>query len=197
MTEIPVAGSPYRFYPLTPERWADFEKLFGPRGACAGCWCMFWRLAMKEYRQGQGEPNKRAMKTLVESGKRPGILAYDRERAVGWCSLAPRTEFPRFETTRTLKPVDDRPVWSIVCLFVAKEYRRHGLSGELLKAAVSFAAGEGAEIVEGYPRTKPEGVNLFDLFIYTGIFSAFERAGFSEVQRPTPIRVIARFYIER
>lgn len=197
MMGMSFADSLYRFYPLTPERWADFEKLFGPRGACAGCWCMFWRLAMKEYQRGQGEPNKRAMKTLVESGKMPGILAYDRERSVGWCSLAPRSEFPRFDKSRTLKPVDDRPVWSVVCLFVAKDYRCRGLSAELLKAAVLFAAGLGAEIVEGYPRIKPESGKLPEPFIYTGIYTAFERAGFSEVQRPTPTRVIARRYIER
>ena len=197
MMGMSFADSLYRFYPLTPERWADFEKLFGPRGACAGCWCMSWRLSAGEFKRGQGEPNKQAMKALVESGRKTGILAYDRDRAVGWCSLAPRTEFPRFETTRTLKPVDDRPVWSVVCLFVAKDYRCRGLSAELLKAAVLFAAGLGAEIVEGYPRIKPESGKLPEPFIYTGIYTAFERAGFSEVQRPTPTRVIARRYIER
>ena len=37
------------FYPLTPERWKDFEELFGPRGACGGCWCMWWRLKRSEF----------------------------------------------------------------------------------------------------------------------------------------------------
>src|ERR1700732_3862279 len=34
-------------YPLTPDHWDDFEVLFGPRGACAGCWCMWWRLEVR------------------------------------------------------------------------------------------------------------------------------------------------------
>jgi len=29
---------------LTIESWVQFEKLFGDKGACGGCWCMWWRL---------------------------------------------------------------------------------------------------------------------------------------------------------
>src|SRR5829696_449986 len=32
----------FAWHPLTPDRWADFESLVGPRGACGGCWCTVW-----------------------------------------------------------------------------------------------------------------------------------------------------------
>ena len=30
--------------PLTPDRWQDFETLFGPQVACYGCWCTHFRI---------------------------------------------------------------------------------------------------------------------------------------------------------
>jgi hypothetical protein len=82
------------FHPLTPEHWSDFEKLFGPRGACGGCWCMYWRLSRSQFEDQHGELNRRNMKALVDSGIIPGILAYAGEEPIGWCSIAPREEFP-------------------------------------------------------------------------------------------------------
>jgi len=185
--------SPYEFYPLTVERWEEFEQLFGSRGACGGCWCMWWRTTAAEFERSKGEPNREAMKRLVESGCEPGILAYLDGRPVGWCSVGPRADFVRFEKSRTLKPVDDKPVWSVVCLFVSKGFRRRGLSVELLKAAVNYAADHGAEIVEGYP-TIPSSAKAPAAFIYMGVPPAFERAGFRRVRQASKSRVIMRYY---
>jgi len=33
---MPAKNSKLEFHPLTPERWRDFEALFGERGACGG-----------------------------------------------------------------------------------------------------------------------------------------------------------------
>ena len=133
----------WEFQALTPKRWADFEELFGPHGATGGCWCMWWRLTNKEFDAQKGERNRRAMKAIVNSGRVPGILAYHEGHAVGWCSVAPREEFPRLERSRLLKPVDGQRVWSVVCFFVAKEYRRRGVAKRLLKAAVEYVRGQG------------------------------------------------------
>jgi hypothetical protein len=112
------------FYPLIPERWTDFEELFGEKGACGGCWCMWWRLKKKDFDAQKGEGNRKAMKEIVASRRVPGILAYYEELPVGWCSVAQREEFIRLEGSKILRPIDHQPVWSIMCLFVGKEYRR-------------------------------------------------------------------------
>jgi len=83
------------FHLLTPERWADFERLFGPRGACAGCWCMFWKLPNKDFQAMAYEGNRAAQKAIVDSGVVPGILAYADGEAVGWCAVEPRGVYPR------------------------------------------------------------------------------------------------------
>ncbi|HXV76723.1 MAG TPA: hypothetical protein VD788_10430, partial [Candidatus Polarisedimenticolaceae bacterium] len=116
------------FRDVTPSRWNDVQTLFGERGACGGCWCMFWRLPRKRWESGKGGPNRRALGRIVTSGGRPGVLAYDRRRPVGWCAIAPREVYPSLARSRVLAPVDDTPVWSVSCLFVLKDYRRQGLS---------------------------------------------------------------------
>lgn len=177
--------------PLTPERWPDLERLFGPRGACGGCWCMWWRLGRAEFERQKGEENRLALKTIVERGEVPGILAYVGSEPVGWCAIAPREVYPALARSRILKPVDAEPVWSVTCFFVAKPFRRQGLTVELLKSALRFARERGASIVEGYPTEPGEG-RVQDVFAYTGIASAFRAAGFSEVARRSPTRPIMR-----
>jgi GNAT superfamily N-acetyltransferase len=184
------------FRPVTSAEWRDLVALFGPRGACAGCWCMWWRLTRKQFEAGKGGANRRALKKLIDEDTVPGILACDGERPVGWCSVAPRVDFPALERSRVLARVDDAPVWSIVCFFVAKDVRRSGVTGKLIQAAVSYARKKGARIVEAYP-VSPGPNGMPDVWAYTGLESAFARAGFTEAARRSPRRAVWRFTVSR
>lgn len=187
----PRSQPPLIIHPLTPRRWPDLEKLFGGRGACGGCWCMWWRLSRSQYEKQKGPGNKRALKNLVKSGQVPGLLAYAGREPIGWCALAPREDYPVLERSRVLQRVDEEPVWSIVCLFVTKPYRRRGVSAKLLRAAVEYAKKHGASQAEGYP-VEPRKKLIPDLFAASGVASAFRRAGFVEVVRRSPTRPIMR-----
>ena len=180
------------FHPVTPDRWADLETLFGPRGACGGCWCMYWRLRRSEFEQFKGEGNRQFLKSIVEAGEVPGLLAYHDGLPVGWVSVEPRPAFPALERSRILKPVDDQPVWSVVCFYVARGYRRKGVTVALLRAAVGYARQQGAAILEGYP-VEPKDAKAPDPFVYTGLASAFRQAGFQEVLRRSETRPIMRY----
>lgn len=152
---------------------------------------MYWRLSRTQYDEQQGELNRRNIKALVDSGNIPGILAYSADQPVGWCSIAPREEFSTLARSRILKPVDELPVWSVVCFFVARNQRRKGLTVQLLQAAVDFAKSKGARIIEGYP-VEPKDGKAPDVFVYTGLASAFKQAGFTEVLRRSETRPIMR-----
>lgn len=187
--------SKFNFHPVTKENWNDFEKLFGEKGACAGCWCMYWRLRRKEYDSLRGEGTKRKMKNLVNKGIIPGLLAYDIEKPVGWCSVAKREDFPVLENSRVLKRIDDKSVWSIICFFIDKEYRKKGLSVELLNAVKAYVKINGGKIIEGYP-VEPKKGKTADVFAWTGLSSAFKKAGFKEIIRRSETRPIMRFSIK-
>jgi GNAT superfamily N-acetyltransferase len=181
------------FHPLSPKCWSDLERLFGERGASGGCWCMWWKLRRSEYERKKGTQNKKAFKNLVLGGQTPGILAYFNGEPVGWCAVERREAYPVLANSRILAKVDDQPVWSIVCFFIHRSFRRKGVTVELLKAAVQYAGKRGVKILEGYP-VDPKGA-LPDAFLYHGLADAFRKAGFKEVIRRSETRPIMRYYL--
>ena len=180
-------------HPLTPERWADFEKLFGPKGASGGCWCMYFRTRSSEQRRSTNASNKAAMRGIVDSGETPGLVAYVDGEPAGWVSLDPREKFPHLEYSRKYKRLDDQPVWTVVCFVIGEEFRRQGLSEQLLEAAVAHARKNGARIVEAYPIEPRNELTGFAGF--TGIRSVFERCGFAEAGRTVNGRPIMRLHL--
>jgi GNAT superfamily N-acetyltransferase len=182
-------------HPLTPECWDDFVTLFGPNGACEGCWCMFWRLRGKEFQDQTSKSNQALMKALVDSGVEPGLLAYIAGRPAGWVALAPRADYQRLAFSRNLRPVDDQPVWSLPCLFIDREFRRKGLTRNLIQAACEYARQHGAKLLEVYPK-EPGQKRIPAADAYTGVVSIFEEAGFREVARHVPNRPIMRLELK-
>jgi len=152
---------------------------------------MWWRLTRSQFEKQQGEANRRAMKAIVESGRVPGILGYADGRAVAWCAVAPREEFPSLDRSRVLKRVDDKPVWSIVCFYVAKDHRRRGAIEALIRAAVKYARGRGGKIVEAYP-TVPRSGQVPPTSSFMGFPDVFSRAGFKTCAAPSASKRIVR-----
>ena len=181
------------FHPLTEQRWADFVRLFGERGVGGGCWCMGWRLPRQQYLSQKGERNKDALHALIKKGCVPGLLAYIGTDPVGWCAVAPREEYPALQRSPSRKAVDERAVWSISCVYVARAHRRRRLSSELIKAAVVYVRDQGGRIVEGYPVPPKRNVASTN-YAFTGFVSAFEEAGFTECLRRSKTRPIMRHY---
>ena len=181
-----------RIDPLTPATWAAFVELFGPRGAVGGCWCMDPRLTRGQYEKQKGAGNRRAMKELVDGdGYPPGVLGFHDDDPIAWCSIEPRAAFSKLARSRVLAPVDDREVWSIVCLFVHRDHCGAGVSVAMIEGAVAHARSLGARCVEAYP-VEPKSDSMPPVFACTGIASAFARAGFAEVLRRSPTRPVMR-----
>ncbi|MFY9151364.1 MAG: GNAT family N-acetyltransferase [Prolixibacteraceae bacterium] len=185
------------FEPLSPKNWGKFVQLFGERGACGNCWCMWPRLKKQDFQEGkENDGNKLAMKELVWDEKATGILAFFEDLPIGWCAFAPREDFLKLEKSRVHKRIDDQPVWSVPCFFVDKKFRRQGVSVELLKGLISYAKTQGIRIIEAYP-TIPTKEKLPDSFAWIGLYKSFERAGFEVVDRTSKNRPMVRFYTDR
>jgi ribosomal protein S18 acetylase RimI-like enzyme len=182
--------------PLTPGRWSDLEKIFNAKGCSVarGCWCMFYR------RSGSCEPlprgmtraqaNRAGLKALVDAGNPPGLIGYRGKVPVGWVSIGPREDYAKLKRSPVMKPVDQQPVWSVICFVVPSEYRDQGVARALLKAAVAYAKKHGARLVEAYPVDKP--ARSKDEYIWFGAKSMYDKAGFKEVARRKPQRPIVR-----
>ncbi|MET1411261.1 GNAT family N-acetyltransferase [Roseibium sp. HPY-6] len=181
-------------FDIRPATWAHFEAVMGEKGGCGGCWCMLWRRSAQEMEAGKGAGNREAMRDLFASGEVPGLVALSDDRAVGWIQIDRRSAFPRLATSRILKPVDDRDVWSVSCFFIDKGFRRQGLSVALLNAATDWAQSKGASLIEGYPIDTPKE-KYPPVYAWTGFLDTFKRAGFSEVARRSPTRPIMRKHL--
>lgn len=180
--------------PLTPDLWPQLELLFGERGACAGCWCMWWRLTRSEFERSKGDANKRAFRALVDSGREPGLLAFSEDEPVGWCAVEPRQNYASLGRSRVLKPIDDQAVWSVTCFFIRRDHRGRGVATTLLEAAAGHVSSHGGRIVEGYP-VEPKKDRMPDAFAWTGVPSVFVGAGFQEEARGSATRPIMRRYL--
>jgi hypothetical protein len=154
--------------PLTPDLWPDLEDLFGEKGACNGCWCMYCRIG-STYRRQPAAKNKAAFRAIVKGGPPPGLLAFDGDRAVGWCQLTPRDDLPALDRSWRLKRVDDLPVWSLSCFYVRIGCRRQGVTKALRSPSASS----------------------------TGYASTFARTGFKVVACRDPSRPVMRHDLKR
>ncbi|RKX26100.1 MAG: GNAT family N-acetyltransferase [Candidatus Zixiibacteriota bacterium] len=180
---------------LTTTDWPHIKKLFGDKGACGGCWCMHWRIPRggKMWETAKGAPNRKAFHRLVKTGKACGILAFDGDEPVGWCSFGLRSDFPRTETIKAYRRADIDGVWSINCFYLAKEHRARGLGSLMAEAAVKAIRKRGGGMIEAYPVTlTKDGKKLPAAFSFTGPEIVFQRLGFKEIQRLSPSRPLYR-----
>ena len=178
--------------PLTKDRWQDLVELFNRPGASIvrGCWCMYYRRSGGGSGVGPGRTNERALKALVDDGRVPGLIGYEADIPVGWVSLSPREEYAKLRRSPVIQPVDDKPVWSIVCFFVDKKARGKGVSEALLKGAIDYARSRGARLLEAYPVDKDEPSHPD--FMFFGAKRMYDRAGFKEVARRKETRPVVR-----
>jgi GNAT superfamily N-acetyltransferase len=181
-------------HPLTKDRWSDLELIFNARGCSVArhCWCMYYRgSGPGEHGEGKrSQARRNALKALVDEGRPPGLVAYRDSTPVGWVSLGPRVEFARLRRSPVMKPVDELPVWSVICFVVPAAHRGQGIARAMLHGAIDYARRKQAQVLEAYPvdrreRSRPDA-------LWFGTKSMYDAAGFEEVARRKPDRPVVR-----
>lgn len=180
---------------LSAARWSDLETLFGSKGCSVarGCWCMYYResgrpalaegVALRDAR-------RERLRALAEAGPAPGLIGYRGKAPVGWVTLGPREQYAKLARSPVMKPVDARPVWSVVCFVVPPAHRHQGVATALLQGAIAHARRCGAECLEAYPIDKARPGS--DDWLWHGAKSMYDKAGFAEVARRKPERPVVR-----
>ena len=170
--------------PLTPDRIPDPATLFDQGGDPKWCWCAWFRVRGRDWTNATAVENRKLLQTAAqEQGHAPGLLAYEDDEVVGWVSLGPREDYERLAFSKALAPLDEKPVWSIVCFVVGRKSRGQGNAAALLEAAIDYAREQGATTLEAYPVDVPEGSRIPSANAFHGTLAMFERAGFNVVAR--------------
>jgi GNAT superfamily N-acetyltransferase len=207
------AVSPTRAEPLTDRvtvvaanraSCEDLESVFGARGSAAFCQCQRFKLAPREA-FGSFPAEERALRLRAQTNcGRPratttsGLVAYLDGQPVGWCALEPRPAYQgllrvfRVPWEGRAEDKTDESVWAVTCVFARAGFRRRGIGYGLAQAAVDFARERGARALEAYPMLTQPGEEITWGELHVGTRSIFAAAGFDEVSRPTPRRVVMR-----
>lgn len=180
-----------KFKSLSAANWKQFETLMGEKGGCGNCWCMYFRLPYKAFQENKPDGNKKLIKQLVNKGLPQGLIASLDDQPVGWIAMAPREDYMRLENSRVFKRIDGKPVWSITCFFIKKEFRHMGLSQQLIKGAIDFAKKKKIKTLEAYPAI-PYAQKVPHPFLWVGVLSSFIKNGFKIVQQHSKSRAMVR-----
>lgn len=183
--------SRYRFAPVTARCAADLAAFSRRHGKFGYCSCMRWRLTSAQFRSLRREGREAALSELASAGRPAGVLAYEGEEAVGWCSIAPRESYAALLASRVIPQLPGEDVWSVVCFFLAPQARGRGLLPPLLEAACAYAVRSGARVIEAYPW--PGGAS----YRYMGTRDLYLSAGFRDVAVPDGCRPVMRRTLAR
>jgi hypothetical protein len=186
--------------PAHEANWQDFEAVFGMRGEAFKCQCKRYKLLPGEsFASFPVDERAERLCQQTNCGHRDatttsGLLAYLDGEPVGWCAVEPRTAYAgllRVYRDPCLGRAEHRfddSIWAVTCVLARAGFRRRGVS----RAAVDFAQARGARALEAYPMIVQPGQDVTWGELHVGSRSIFSAAGFKEVSRPTPRRVMMR-----
>ncbi len=200
----PDNGIDVTVIPANEAPWEDLQAIFGQRGSAAVCWCQRYKLAPREAFS-RFPADERAMRLHAQAhcgepkaSATSGLVAYLADEPVGWCAVEPRPAY--FGLLRVFRvPWEgrdenkaDASIWSVTCVLVRAGYRGRGIAYALARAAVEFARQRGARALEAYPMITEPGHEISWDEIHVGTRTIFAEAGMSQVNHPTPRRVVMR-----
>jgi GNAT superfamily N-acetyltransferase len=180
--------------PVNESLFDDVQTIFGTRGQAAPCQCQRYRMGWIALNSDNVQGRRELLRDQVIEGH--GLVAHLDGEPVGWCSVAPRSDYtylrqPTWKGRNEDK--DDASVWAVTCFVTRAGFRHQGVSRALAAATIDFARDHGARAVEAYPMKPAPGKEVTWGEMHVGALSAFLAAGFQVVHVPSLRRAIVRY----
>ncbi|MGW3413078.1 N-acetyltransferase family protein [Streptomyces sp. NPDC000888] len=200
-TSQPVTPDELTIIPANKASWDDLRAVFGTTDA-GKCNCQRYKIRESMWAAvSDAERADRLREQTAcdnpEARSTSGLVAYLGDEPVGWCAVEPRTAYPRLLRTRTPwtgrdEDKTDDSVWAVTCLVVRKGYRKRGITYGLARATIAFARDRGARALEAYTMITQPGKEITWGELHVGSRDVFADAGFTQVSKPSPRRVVMR-----
>jgi GNAT superfamily N-acetyltransferase len=188
--------------PASSASWADLQAIFGTTGLPGRCYCQFFKVHDRDWNSltDQDRRDRLREQTRCDDPRAEattGLVAYSDSEPAGWVAVEPRSAYSRLLRTRMVwsgrdEDKEDDGVWAVTCFVTRRGYRRRGISYALAAATVDYARQRGARAIEAYPMIPEPGKEVTWGQLYVGSRQVFASAGFAEVSRPSPRRVVMR-----
>jgi len=180
--------------PISEALFDDLQTVFGTKGQAAHCQCQGYRLNWYAQHSDNVAGRRELLRDQADEGH--GLLAYLDDEPVGWCSVAPRSDYGHLRQTTWKGRTEDRSdpsIWAVTCLVTRVGYRKLGVSRALVAATVPLAREGGARILEAYPMKPAPGKDVTWGEMHVGKLSSFLAAGFQVVHEPSLRRAVVRY----
>ncbi len=200
--QAPVTPAELDIMAANNATWEDLQAVFGTADYPGMCYCQHFKTRDCHWSSMSHEERQRRLREQTHSDDprartTSGLVAYLEKVPVGWVALEPRTAYERLVRTRTVwsgrqEDKADDGVWAVTCFVTRKGYRKRGITYALAAATVGFAREHGARALEAYPMITTPGKEITWGDLHVGSRQVFADAGFTEVSRPSPRRVVMR-----
>jgi GNAT superfamily N-acetyltransferase len=201
MSSASAAGE-FTVLPANEASWPDLQAIFGTVGYPSHCYCQHLKIRDQDWRATSDADRRDRLRAQTQCGNpgprvTSGLVGYLGAEPAGWVAVEPRTAYLRLPWMRTVwsgrdEDRADASVWAVTCFVTRKGYRRRGITYALAAATADFARQRGARALEAYPRIIRPGEEIAWGELYVGGRQVFAAAGFTEVSRPSPRRVVMR-----
>jgi GNAT superfamily N-acetyltransferase len=197
----PVTAGQLTVVTANQASWADLQAIFSTADP-GRCYCQAYKIRDCDWKSVSREERQARLRAQTNCGdpratSTTGLVGYLGAEPVGWVAVEPRTAYLRLRYVRTVwsgrqEDKEDAGVWAVTCFVTRTGFRKRGITYPLAAAAIGFAREHGARALEAYPMSTVPGKEITWGELHVGSRQVFADAGFTEVSRPSPRRVVMR-----
>lgn len=180
-------ANPWLVRPALSEDAPSVTELF--ERADVPCFCQYYQF-VGDHREWQNRcandraSNRTGLALDLAEARTCAVIAVREETVLGWLRVAPAEQLGKLYDNRLYRAIpvlregDRRRAFAVSCFLVDPNWRRRGVARELLQAGIEAARGQGASMLEAFPRGADD---VSDAEQWMGPRVLYEELGFQRI----------------